>query len=100
MKDIHSPSIKDTFTTMKNWLVRYRVTLFIVSGTAVLAFMIFRISQMSTMEPTDAQKTEAKQSVKVVKVNENTVTIIKNLQGNNISIEALFEPGRYDPFND
>lgn len=100
MKDIHTPSVKDTLITIKNWLVRYRITLFIVSVTAVVAFMIFRISQMSTMEPTESQKAEAKQSVKVVKVNENTITIIKNLQGNNISIEALFEPGRYDPFND
>ena len=62
--------------------------------------MILRIAQMSTMEPIPQQKTEALQSIKIVKIDESAITVIKQLENKNIAIDTLFDPGRYDPFND
>ena len=100
MKDLNITSLKNKLTGVKNWVVRYRILLFVIVVSSVLGFMILRIAQMSTQEPTEQQKAEALLTVKVVKIDEKAITVIKQLESKNISIQTLFEPGRYDPFND
>jgi DNA-binding Xre family transcriptional regulator len=53
---------------------------------------------MANSEPTSNQISEAK-LVQAVKLDENSILIIKQLEDKNINLEALFVPGRYDPFN-
>ena len=91
-------SIKAGIQSFINVLIRYRVVLFVTIVTVAIGFMLIRISAMATTEPTQNQKQEASASIKVVKINESTVEVIKQLQSRDIKIEALFEPGRYDPF--
>jgi hypothetical protein len=100
MKDLNVSSITSSIVSVKNWVVQHRIVLFIVIVSSVFGFMILRIAQMSTMEPTSQQKTEALQSIKIVKIDESAITVIKQLEYKNIAIDTLFDPGRYDPFSD
>lgn len=100
MKDLKLTPFINLAMSVKNWLIKYRVILFIVVVSSAYGFMILRIAQMSTIEPTQQQKSEALLSVKIVKINEEAITVIKQLEDQNISIETLLDPGRYDPFND
>lgn len=100
MKNLNSQSLKASIVTLKDWIVKYRISIFIFIVATILGFMLLRISNMATLEPTDTQKVEAKASIKIVRVNEDAISVIKNLQDKNISVETLFDPGRYDPFSD
>ena len=98
--DLNLTSIVDAFTNIKNFIVRYRFVIFILIISLILGFMFIRISKMSTAKPTSEQIAEAKASIQVIKIDEDDIEAIKILEDRNINIEALFESGRYDPFND
>jgi membrane glycosyltransferase len=100
MNNLNIQSIKSSLQSLITLLSRYRVIIFVTLITGAFGFMIIRITSMATMEPTTQQKLEANAAVKVVKINEDTVRVIEQLQSRDIVIEALFEPGRYDPFTD
>lgn len=97
--DISMTSIKDYATKAKDAVIKYRHILFALLVAGVLGFMFLRIANMSTAEPENYQVEEAK-TIQALKLNEDSIDIILSLQDRNISIEALFDPGRYDPFND
>jgi hypothetical protein len=98
-QDLKTLSIKDNLIAVKDSIIKYRHILFTVLVSAVLGFMFIRIATMSTSEPEDYQVAEAK-IVKEIKLNEDSIQIIRQLEDKNISIQTLFDPGRYDPFND
>lgn len=100
MKNLQSSQLLASLVTIKDLIVRYRIILFAFIIAIIMGFMILRISQMSTMEPSVQQKNDALQSVKVVKIDESAINVIKQLESKDITIEALFDPGRYDPFQD
>ncbi len=54
---------------------------------------------MSNASPTDAQITESEKSVKIIQFKEQSIQVIDSLKENNIEIDTLFDPNRYDPFN-
>ena len=97
--DLNISSLKDSINNAKEFIVKYRHVLFIILVASVVGFMFIRIAKMSTAEPKDYQINEVK-TVQKLKLNEDSIEIIQNLQDRNISIQALFDPGRYDPFND
>lgn len=100
MKALDTSSLANNAASLKDWVVKYRVILFITIAASVIGYMIISIGAMSIVEPSQAQKDEAKKSVQVVEINETTIKTIKQLKSRDISIEALFKAGRYDPFND
>ncbi len=91
--------IQDTAYSIYEFTVRYRVTLFIIVITVVLSVMLIDISMMSNASPTDAQITESEKSVKIIQFKEQSIQVIVSLKENNIEIDTLFDPNRYDPFN-
>lgn len=97
--DLKTASLKDYAINTKEFIAKYRHILFALLVASVLGFMFLRIANMSTAEPEDYQINEAK-SIQALKLNEDSIEVIQQLQSRNISIEALFDPGRYDPFND
>ncbi len=54
---------------------------------------------MSNASPTEAQVAEAEKSVKIIQFKEQSIKVIDSLKQNNIEIDTLFDPNRYDPFN-
>jgi hypothetical protein len=61
--------------------------------------MLVDISMLSDASPTDQEIAEAEKSVKIIKFKEESVDVINSLKANNVQIETLFDPNRYDPFN-
>lgn len=97
-KNTRNTSIRGSLISVKDYIVRHRFVLFIIIVAVIISFMFIRISMMSTAEPKSYEKAEAK-SVKVIRIDEDSITVIKQLQDKNISIETLFSQDRYDPFN-
>jgi hypothetical protein len=92
----------DALTTklapVKVFVVRYSVVLFIVSIVGIFVYMTLSIARYANLEPTSQQVDEKKASMTVVKLDEKSITKIKQLQDQNISIEVLFNNGRENPF--
>lgn len=98
MKNIPAKFAEFT-STFISFVTKYRITLFIVFTSFVLAIMFIDISSMSDANPTDQQVTDSEKSVKVIVFKEQSVKVINSLKANNIEIDTLFDPSRYDPFN-
>lgn len=98
MKNIQAKII-DSSNSFLAFITRYRITIFIVLTGIMLAVMLVDISMLSDAKPTEQQIADAEKSVKIIKFKEESVDVIKSLKANNIQIETLFDPNRYDPFN-
>ena len=98
MKNIQVKLIESSNTFIA-FITRYRVTIFIVITGIVLAIMLIDISMLSDANPTDQEIADAEKSVKIIKFKEESVDVINSLKANNVQIETLFDPNRYDPFN-
>lgn len=84
--------------TIKNFIVRWAVIIFIVGTALVFVFLIFRISSLSNYEPTDDQIEERLSATNAVRLDSDAVQKIEELQDRNISLESLFNNGRANPF--
>lgn len=100
MKNLDLSSLKNTLNAIKNSIVKYRVSLFVIIVASVFGILIMGISNKAATEPTEQQINEAINSVKVVEVDDEAIRVVQQLQDNNIYITTLFDPGRVDPFSD
>lgn len=91
-------SITTKFIPVRNFIARYAVVIFVVSIVAVFAFMTLSIAHYANLEPTQDQTDEQKNSLTKLKLDEKSISKIKELQDQNISIESLFDNGRANPF--
>jgi len=83
---------------LKSFVTRYAVIIFIVTAASVFGFMTLQISRYSNAEPTSDQIEEKKNSLRQVKLNDEAVQKIEELEDQNINIESLFNNGRANPF--
>jgi hypothetical protein len=82
----------------KDWIARYAVIIFIVCVGLVFSFLTLRIASYSNQEPSDDQIEERLSTAQTVKLNNEAVQKIQELQDRNISLESLFDNGRNNPF--
>lgn len=67
---------------------------------ALAGFLVVRIGSLAQAEPTSDQIAEATLTAKNAKLDETAISQLNSLQDHNISIEALFDNGRTNPFED
>ncbi len=96
--NLNSPTIKNQIVPIKNFVYRYSLILFILFVVVVLGFMTIRISYYSNLEPNEFQIEEKQTLLKPVKLDDNAVSKVNELQEKNITIESLFDNGRANPF--
>ncbi len=85
-------------TPAKDFIVRYAVIIFVLSVVAIFAYMTLNIAHFANLDPTSNQLDEKTNSLTAVKLDEKSITKIKQLQDQNINIESLFDNGRANPF--
>lgn len=95
---MNTDSIISKLVTAKDFIARHAVVIFATLAVAVLSFITLQIDSLSRAEPTDAQKAERQAAVRPVTLDSDSVAKIKELQDQNVSIEALFDNGRDNPF--
>jgi len=83
---------------VKTFIVRYAVVIFVVSVVGIFIYMTLSIARYANLEPTSSQAEDRKASLTAVRLDEKSITKIKELQDQNISIESLFDNGRANPF--
>jgi hypothetical protein len=93
-------SVINTFNKVKLFIIKYKITLFLVISCSLIGLIIIDITIQADANPTQSQIDEAKKSVKVITFKKESINVINNLREQNITIDTLFDPGRVDPFND
>lgn len=90
--------ITNQLLPIKTFVTRYAVIIFVFSVVSVFTFLTLQIANYANMEPTAAQQAERMSSLSSVKLDENSINKIRQLQDRNINIESLFDNGRANPF--
>lgn len=98
--NIDSKKIIAKIQSYLSFLKRYVVFIYVVAVLFMFSFFVFRINQISRLEPTD-QDVEAKlQNVQRPKIDQTVIDKIEQLKSQNIEVQSLFDQARNNPFNE
>ncbi len=94
--------LKQITTQLKNLLKRiqsYSSFIFIIAILLIYSFLVLRISQLSQAEP-DTATTAEQQTIKRLRIDQNSISKIEELEDQNIGVQSLFESARDNPFEE
>lgn len=66
----------------------------------LIGFLVFRINQLATAEPSEALIEEKLQTVARPKLDQTVINRIQQLQDQNVEVRSLFDQARNNPFNE
>lgn len=93
-------SIKEQLAPLGRFLNTYKKFMFVLSILVVIIFLVFRINQFSSAEPTQAQLDEKLQNNTSLKLDQTVLNRIQQLQDQNVEVQSLFDKSRNNPFNE
>lgn len=98
-KDLNLDQIKTTARSILQKLRRSASFIFILTILFIYGFLIFRISTLMQAEPSEEAISE-QSTVKRLKIDQNSLEKIKQLEDQNVGVQSLFESARDNPFQD
>lgn len=84
--------------TATNSFRRYSFLIFIVFISLLYAFVVFRINSLVSAEPSTDAIAGHVTAAKVPKIDKAVVEQLESLQDNSVSVQALFDQARSNPF--
>lgn len=102
-KDLSNLNIKQIPAYLRLFVNRskkFMVPVFLMLVISVNGFLIFRINQYSSQEPSPEQLNEQQSTIKRIIIDEDSIDKILSLEKRNIAIKSLFEKARDNPFRD
>ena len=92
-------SLQASLTQAGRMLLKYRVLLFFVVLAGIYSLVVLRINTLSQAEPSASDVT-LQTTAHSLKVDPTVVQKIQQLQDNSVSVQALFQQARNNPFNE
>lgn len=83
-----------------SFLKRYTLLVVFLCFSAVYGFLAYRINTLTQAEPTDEAVAERLKTVGRTKVDKDAVAKMRQLEEENIEIQALFDSARKNPFTE
>ena len=102
-KDLSSLDIKQIPVYTKefiNKIKKFMVPIFLVLVLSVNGFLIYRINQYSSQEPSPEQVSEQQNTIKRIVIDQESIDKILKLQERNIAVKSLFKDARQNPFKE
>lgn len=99
LKDLDFASLQAQLRHSGSWLYRYRVMLFFLVLASLYGFILLQINSLSQAEPS-ASELSAQTQTHSLKVDPLVVKKIQELQDNSVSVQALFDAARNNPFHE
>ena len=78
----------------------YASFIFFVGILLIYTFLVYQISKLTLSEPSEAEVTQQIQNTGRVRVDQQSIDKIQQLQDQNIEVQSLFESARDNPFKD
>lgn len=82
-----------------SFVSRYAGFCFIILITLLYCFFVIRINSLAKAEPSD-QDVQQTSSTKRLKIDQDAVDKIQQLEDQNVRVQSLFEEARDNPFQD
>ena len=82
-----------------NRIKPYRYIIFFIFISLLYGFIILRISAYSSAEPSQAAIDSKVQATRSLYIDEDVVKQLRSLQDNSVSVQALFDEARSNPFD-
>jgi len=79
-------------------LNKYSLVLFILFIALIYGFVLFRINSLSHAEPSTTAISSQVKTTHVAHIDESVVKQLESLQDNSVSVQALFDQARSNPF--
>ena len=79
-------------------LMRYSLIVFLVFVSLLYGFLLFRINALGNQQPTQAQITSQVKAAQISHIDQSVVKQLQSLQDNSVSVQALFNQARSNPF--
>lgn len=101
MSEDKKKSIKDRLrqlVALLNKFKKYTFPAFIAFIVIIYGFLLFKINNLSNLEPSDTAITQQIKAAKVPHIDEKVVKQLQSLQDNSVSVQALFNEARSNPF--
>lgn len=95
--DINFKNLPEMLANGLKRLSKHAAILFIVFIAAAYGFVLYRISTLSAVEPSD-QAVAAQ--TKTPHINKDVVDQLKQLNDNSVTVRTLFNDARNNPFNE
>lgn len=92
--------LKEYLKTFAGLFNRYSSVIFFVVFAALAGYLVMRIGTLARLEPTQAELDTKLSEIKKTKIDTDAVDKLQELEERDISIEALFDNGRTNPFED
>lgn len=86
------------FRRVARRLRRYSLFAFIVFVIGLYGFVLLRINELAGTEPTTEAVSQQVKAAKVPRIDEAVVRQLQSLQDNSVSVQALFDQARSNPF--
>jgi len=83
-----------------NKFKKFMVPVFLLLVLSVNGFLIYRINQYGSQEPSAEQLNEQQNTIKRIIIDEESIDKIQKLEKRNIAVKSLFESARSNPFKD
>lgn len=99
-KKLDITSIQSAVKRLATSYQKYAGFTFLVAILLIYTFLVFRIGTLAQSEPTDEQVNEQLKTVKRLKIDQNSIDKIQQLQDQNIGVQSLFQNARDNPFQD
>ncbi len=90
--------LKKYLSSLLIFVIKHSALLFLLIFACLAGYLVVRIGYLSRLEPTQAQIDQKISEIKRTTNDTESVQKLKELEGRNISIEALFDNGRTNPF--
>jgi nitrate reductase NapE component len=72
----------------------------LVGVVAIYGFLVWRIGTLSNIQPNPADVSAQIKSAQVPHIDQNALKKIQDLQDNSVSVQALFNDARNNPFHE
>jgi hypothetical protein len=91
-------SLVDKATDAVNIFRRYSFLIFLVFVAALYGFILFRVSSLDSEQPSTTAVSSQVQAAQIPHINQSVVNQLQSLQDNSVSVQALFNQARSNPF--
>jgi cell division protein FtsX len=79
-------------------LKRYGWVILLLLFLAIYGYMVISINNFASAKPTQSQVTADLKTTPLPVINQNVVNQLENMQNNHVSVKALFNQARQNPF--
>ncbi len=78
----------------------YSFIIFLVFVTLLYGFVLLRIHSLSTVEPSSNDVSSQVKAARIPHIDQAVVNQLQSLQNNSVSVKALFNQARSNPFQE